>query len=177
MDNSVTYLLFNSTLTESNYDSSMSLNRLPEGNLSSLIEKSAINSVLILQWRDLEDSEAGGSEIHSHNIAQIWASEGLEITFRTSAVKNSSKLVSRNGYTSVRSGGRFGVFLSSPTDIIRRRLGEFDALVEVWNGVPFMTPLLTSGPNMTFLHHQHGPLWNVALPEPFATNPERIRGQ
>ena len=71
MDNSVTYLLFNSTLTESNYDSSMSLNRLPEGNLSSLIEKSAINSVLILQWRDLEDSEAGGSEIHSHNIAQI----------------------------------------------------------------------------------------------------------
>ena len=169
MDNSVTYLLFNSTLTESNYDSSMSLNRLPEGNLSSLIEKSAINSVLILQWRDLEDSEAGGSEIHSHNIAQIWASEGLEITFRTSAVKNSSKLVSRNGYTSVRSGGRFGVFLSSPTDIIRRRLGEFDALVEVWNGVPFMTPLLTNGPNMTFLHHQHGPLWNVVLPEPFAT--------
>ena len=169
MDNSATYLPLNSTLSETNYDSSMSLNRLPEGNLTSLIEESAINNVLILQWRDLEDSEAGGSEIHSHNIAKIWASEGLEITFRTSEVKNSSKSISRNGYTSVRSGGRFGVFFSAPKDVIRQRLGKFDALVEVWNGVPFITPLLTKGPNMAFLHHQHGPLWNLALPKPFAS--------
>jgi glycosyltransferase involved in cell wall biosynthesis len=47
-------------------------------------------------------------------------------------------------------------------------LGKFDALVEIWNGVPFMTPLLTRGPNMAFLHHQHGPLWNIALPKPLA---------
>ena len=58
MGNSATYLLFNSTLTESNYDSSMGLNRLPEGDLDSLIDKSAINRVLILQWRDLDDPEA-----------------------------------------------------------------------------------------------------------------------
>ena len=164
MDNSATYLLLNSTLTESNYDSSMGLNRLPEGDLDSLIEKSAINRVLILQWRDLDDAEAGGSEVHSHNIAEIWASKGLQVAFRTSAVNNSTKLTSRSGYTSVRSGGRFGVFLTAPIDVLTRRLDEFDALVEVWNGVPFITPLLTKGPNMAFLHHQHGPLWNVALP-------------
>ena len=166
MDNSATYLLLNSTLTESNYDSSMGLNRLPEGNLDSLIDKSGIKRVLILQWRDLDDAEAGGSEVHSHNIAEIWASKGLQVTFRTSAVKNSIKLTSRNGYTSVRSGGRYGVFLTAPLDILAHRLSEFDALVEVWNGMPFMTPLLTKGPNMVFLHHQHGPLWNVALPRP-----------
>ena len=168
MDNSATYLLLNSTLTESNYDSSMSLNRLPEGNLDSLIDKSEIDKVLILQWRDLEDADAGGSEVHSHNIAEIWASKGLNITFRTSAVENSSKSIPRSGYTSIRSGGRFGVFASAPTDVLLRRLGKFDALVEIWNGVPFMTPLLTRGPNMAFLHHQHGPLWNIALPKPLA---------
>ena len=168
MDNSATYLLLNSTLTESNYDSSMGLNRLPEGNLDSLIDKSAINRVLILQWRDLDDAEAGGSEVHSHNIAEIWASKGLQITFRTSAVKNSLKQTSRSGYTSVRSGGRYGVFLTAPIDLLTHRLGEFDALIEIWNGVPFMTPLLTKGPHMAFLHHQHGPLWNVALPRPLA---------
>mgnify|MGYP001162616495 CR=1 FL=1 len=168
MDNSATYLLLNSTLTESNYDSSMGLNRLPEGNLDSLIDKSGIKRVLILQWRDLDDAEAGGSEVHSHNIAEIWASKGLQVTFRTSAVKNSIKVTSRNGYTSVRSGGRYGVFLTAPLDILAHRLSEFDALVEVWNGMPFMTPLLTKGPNMVFLHHQHGPLWNVALPRPLA---------
>jgi glycosyltransferase involved in cell wall biosynthesis len=31
-----------------------------------------------------------------------------------------------------------------------------------------MTPLLTNGPNIAFLHHQHGPLWNIALPKPLA---------
>jgi len=168
LGNSATYLLFNSTLTESNYDSSMGLNRLPEGDLDSLIDKSAINRVLILQWRDLDDPEAGGSEVHSHNIAEIWASKGLQVAFRTSAVKQASRSISRNGYTSVRSGGRFGVFLTAPIDALTRRLGEFDALVEIWNGVPFMTPLLTKGPNMAFLHHQHGPLWSVALPGPLA---------
>ena len=168
MDNSATYLLLNSTLTESNYDSSMALNRLPEGDLDSLIDKSAINRVLILQWRDLDDPEAGGSEVHSHNIAEIWTSKGLQVAFRTSAVKQASRSILRSGYTSVRSGGRFGVFLTAPIDVLTRRLGEFDALVEVWNGVPFMTPLLTKGPNMAFLHHQHGPLWNVALPGPLA---------
>ena len=118
MGNSATYLLFNSTLTESNYDSSMGLNRLPEGDLDSLIDKSAINRVLILQWRDLDDPEAGGSEVHSHNIAEIWASKGLQVAFRTSAVKQASRSISRNGYTSVRSGGRFGVFLTAPIDAL-----------------------------------------------------------
>jgi len=168
LDNSATYLLLNSTLTESNYDSSMGLNRLPEGNLDSLIDKSGINRVLILQWRDLDDPDAGGSEVHSHNIAEIWAAKGLNVTFRTSAVEKSLKSISRSGYTSIRSGGRFGVFLTAPLDVLTRRFGRFDALVEVWNGVPFMTPLLTRGPNMAFLHHEHGPLWDVALPRPLA---------
>jgi len=168
LDNSATYLLLNSTLTESNYDSSMGLNRLPEGNLDSLIDKSGINRVLILQWRDLDDPDAGGSEVHSHNIAEIWAAKGLNVTFRTSAVEKSLKSISRSGYTSIRSGGRFGVFLTAPLAVLTRRFGRFDALVEVWNGVPFMTPLLTRGPNMAFLHHEHGPLWDVALPRPLA---------
>ena len=168
MDNSATYLLLNSTLTESNYDSSMGVNRLPEGNLDSLIDKSGINRVLILQWRDLDDLDAGGSEVHSHNIAEIWAAKGLQVTFRTSSVEKSLKSISRSGYTSVRSGGRYGVFIAAPMDLLTRRFGHFDALVEVWNGVPFMTPLLTRGPNMAFLHHQHGPLWNVSFPRPLA---------
>ena len=112
----------------------MGVNRLPEGNLDSLIDKSGINRVLILQWRDLDDPDAGGSEVHSHNIAEIWAAKGLQVTFRTSSVEKSLKSISRSGYTSVRSGGRYGVFIAAPMDVLTRRLGRFDALVEVWNG-------------------------------------------
>ncbi len=146
----------------------MTSNLLPEGNLESLIKKSGINRVLVLQWRDLEDPDSGGSELHSHKIAEIWAAHGVEVCFRTSAVKHEKKIIQRSGYTSVRSSGRFSVFAAAPIDILTRRLGKFDAVVETWNGMPFMTPLITRGPNIAFLHHQHGPLWDLALPKPFA---------
>jgi len=146
----------------------MTSNLLPEGNLESLIKKSEINRVLVLQWRDLEDPDSGGSELHSHKIAEIWATHGVEVCFRTSAVKREKKIIQRSGYTSVRSSGRFSVFVAAPIDILTSRLGKFDAVVEIWNGMPFMTPLITRGPNIAFLHHQHGPLWDLALPKPFA---------
>ena len=38
----------------------------------------------MLAWRDLDDVEAGGSEMHAHNVASIWAQAGLKITMRTS---------------------------------------------------------------------------------------------
>ncbi len=146
----------------------MTSNLLPEGNLESLIKKSEINRVLVLQWRDLEDPDSGGSELHSHKIAEIWATHGVEVCFRTSAVKREKKIIQRSGYTSVRSSGRFSVFVAAPIDILTSRLGKFDAVVETWNGMPFMTPIITRGPNIAFLHHQHGPLWDLALPKPFA---------
>ena len=146
----------------------MTSNLLPEGNLESLIKKSEINRVLVLQWRDLEDPDSGGSELHSHKIAEIWATHGVEVCFRTSAVKREKKIIQRSGYTSVRSSGRFSVFAAAPIDILTRRLRKFDAVLETWNGMPFMTPLITRGPNIAFLHHQHGPLWDLALPKPFA---------
>ena len=39
----------------------------------------------MLAWRDLDDDEAGGSEVHAHNIASIWVQSGIEVTHRTSA--------------------------------------------------------------------------------------------
>ena len=40
----------------------------------------------MVAWRDLDDPEAGGSELHAHTIAARWAAAGIDVTFRTSAV-------------------------------------------------------------------------------------------
>ena len=141
LDNSATYFKLSSTLTESNYDASMTLKPLPEGDLEFLVENTGFNRVLIIQWRDLDDQDSGGSELHSHKIAEIWAAHGIEVCFRTSAVKHADEKINRDGYTSVRSSGRFAVFATAAFDLISGRLGKFDAVVEVWNGMPFMTPL------------------------------------
>ena len=38
--------------------------------------EAGLHRVSILAWRDLDDPEAGGSEVHASNVAQLWAEAG-----------------------------------------------------------------------------------------------------
>ena len=41
---------------------------------------------------------------------------------------------------------------------------EVDAVVEIWNGMPFWSPLWFRGPRSVWLHHVHGEMWQMTLP-------------
>lgn len=43
-----------------------------------------------------------------------------------------------------------------------------DATVEIWNGMPFFSPLWSSGPRLVFLHHVHDHMWDLVLPPALA---------
>ena len=43
-----------------------------------------------------------------------------------------------------------------------------DALVEIWNGMPFVSPLWYRGPRIVFLHHVHAEMWGMVLPPTLA---------
>jgi glycosyltransferase involved in cell wall biosynthesis len=43
-----------------------------------------------------------------------------------------------------------------------------DALVEIWNGMPFFSPLWYRGPRVVFLHHVHADMWGMVLPPTLA---------
>ncbi len=133
-----------------------------------MADEAGIRHVHMLAWRDLDDDEAGGSEVHAHNIAAIWAQSGLQITMRTSAAVGLPSSDVRDGYTVSRKAGRYGVFLRSPLSEIAGRLGPCDALVEIWNGMPFLSPLWWRGPRSIWLHHVHGPMWAMTLSKPLA---------
>jgi glycosyltransferase involved in cell wall biosynthesis len=47
-------------------------------------------------------------------------------------------------------------------------MGRFDALVEIWNGVPWFSPVWCRKPHITVLHHVHGPMWDQIMPGPLA---------
>jgi len=121
----------------------------------------------VLAWRDLDDPEAGGSEVHADQFMSRWAGAGLEVSHRTSAAAGRPARAVRHGYAVHRAGGRYDVF---PRVIVGGALGQrrFDALVEIWNGVPWFSPVWCRRPSITFLHHVHGPMWNQVLPGPLA---------
>lgn len=43
-----------------------------------------------------------------------------------------------------------------------------DATVEIWNGMPFFSPLWTGRPHLVFLHHVHDHMWDLVLPPALA---------
>ncbi len=134
-----------------------------EGDLGSLIEKSGIRRIHVLAWRDLDDAEAGGSELHLSEITSRWVAAGLEVCIRTSEVPGEPTTVFRNGVEVVRRSGRYKVFLEAALAETLKRHGRRDALVEVWNGMPFFTPLWARGPRMAIQHHDHADMWPLVL--------------
>ncbi len=132
--------------------------------IGELGHKAGIKRIHILAWRDLADVEAGGSELHASAVAARWAKAGLEVMMRTSYAQGAPPETVRDGYTVVRRAGRYLVFPRAVASELLGRHGHRDALVEVWNGVPFFSPIWARGPRATWLHHVHEDMWPMVLP-------------
>lgn len=138
------------------------------GDYADEMMRMGVRRVHVLAWRDYEDPEAGGSELHAHEFMHRFADAGLQVLHRTSAASGQPATQQRSGYAVVRRGSRYSVFPRTVASEVTHRMGEYDALIEVWNGVPWLSPLWCPKPRIMFLHHVHGPMWDQLLPGPFA---------
>ena len=132
--------------------------------IGDLASEAGLRRVTMLAWRDLDDPEAGGSEIHASTVAKTWAEAGVEVTMRTSYAAGHPQVAVRDGYRVIRKAGRYLVF---PRAMISQRAGwhgRSDGLVEIWNGMPFFSPVWATGPRIVFLHHHHAEMWDMTLP-------------
>lgn len=137
--------------------------------IGDLAADAGIRHVHVLAWRDLDDAEAGGSERHAAELCRLWAEAGLRVTLRTSHAADNPPEVVRDGYTVTRKAGRYLVFPRAAASAVAGRHGRHDALVEIWNGMPFFSPLWNRGPRLTLLHHVHGEMWKMVLPPRLAS--------
>jgi glycosyltransferase involved in cell wall biosynthesis len=135
----------------------------PVAKIGDLAASAGIRRIHVLAWRDLDDVEAGGSEVHIAEVAKLWAAAGLEVTMRTSWAQGQPTEAMRDGYKVIRRAGRYMVFPRAALAEITRRTGPRDVLVEIWNGMPFLSPLWNPGPRVIFLHHVHAEMWNMTL--------------
>ena len=116
-------------------------------------------------WRDLDDAEAGGSELHADEIFRRWASVGIEVLHRTST-RDTARAFDRHGYRVIQRGGRYDVFARvALRQLVRRRPAD-TATVEIWNGVPWLAPIWAPRRRVVWMHHVHRDMWDDALPAP-----------
>ena len=133
-----------------------------------LAAEAGLDRIHMLAWRDLADVEAGGSELHASMVAERWANAGIEVTMRTSYAQGAPPEAVRDGYTVIRRAGRYLVFPRAVAAELTGRHGRRDGLVEIWNGVPFFSPIWARGPRVTWLHHVHEDMWPLVLPSGLA---------
>jgi glycosyltransferase involved in cell wall biosynthesis len=131
--------------------------------LGDLAAESGIHRVSMLAWRDLDDPEAGGSELHASMVARLWAEAGMEVTMRTSFAAGRPQMSWRDGYRVIRKAGRYMVFPRAAFSEMMGWHGARDALVEIWNGMPFFSPVWAQGPRVVWLHHVHREMWQMTL--------------
>lgn len=136
----------------------------PRVKLGDIAAAAGLSRIHLLAWRDLDDVEAGGSEVHAANVARLWSEAGIEVTMRTSYAQGHPPTDVRDGYHVIRKAGRYLVFPRAALSEATGRHGRSDGLVEIWNGMPFLSPLWARQPRVVWLHHVHGDMWKMVLP-------------
>jgi glycosyltransferase involved in cell wall biosynthesis/SAM-dependent methyltransferase len=118
--------------------------------------------IAICNWRDLAHPEGGGSELYVEELARSLASLGNEVTLLCASVDGAPADEVRAGVRYRRRGGRLTVYLHAALALLCRTV-KADVVVDVQNGVPWLTPAVRRGPSVTLVHHVHREQWTIAM--------------
>ena len=113
--------------------------------------------ILVVNWLDRQNPQAGGAEAHLHETFGRLARRGHEITLLASGWKGCDPRAELDGIGVHRTGARYTFSLAAPR-YFRRALGDtpFDVVVEDLNKVPLFTRYWTSAPVVALVHHLFG---------------------
>ncbi|HSG29416.1 MAG TPA: glycosyltransferase family 4 protein, partial [Candidatus Krumholzibacterium sp.] len=113
--------------------------------------------MLALNWRDMRHPEAGGAEVHIHEILSHFASWGHEATEIASGFPGCAAEEMIDGVRVIRAGHWFDANLTLPLAARRHmRRKRYDVILEDINKLPFFMPLYTRTPVVGVIPHLFG---------------------
>jgi glycosyltransferase involved in cell wall biosynthesis len=125
--------------------------------------------IAILNWRDLDHPEAGGSERLVHEQANGLVHRGHGVTLFTSSHRSRGGVSELREYETVHLGGRYSVYPRVASWFGKdRRRSQFDVVLEHVNGVPWFSPIWSGLPCATYLYHPVRRTFFEELPFPIS---------
>lgn len=116
--------------------------------------------ILLLNWRDMHHPEAGGAEKYLVTVAHGLAAKGHDVTFRTAGYPGAIEDELVDGVRYVRRGGRLDIYPRALAGHALRRYHP-DVVVDVQNGMPYLSPITFRGPVVNLVHHVHKEQWPI----------------
>jgi glycosyltransferase involved in cell wall biosynthesis len=120
--------------------------------------------VVFLSWRDTHNPEGGGAERYLEKMAAGLVDAGAQVTIFCAAHAAAPPEEVVDGIRFVRRGSKLSVYVEGLRALRRGDLGRPDVVVDVQNGLPFFTPLVTRAPVVVLVHHVHREQWPVVYP-------------
>jgi glycosyltransferase involved in cell wall biosynthesis len=111
--------------------------------------------ILILSDRDWTHPQGGGTGTNLFGQVSRWIAWGHRVSVIACSYPGAAPVERHGALTMYRAGGRSTVF---PRTILRQWRGlvpDADVVLEVVNGVTFLTPLWLRTPRLTLVHHIH----------------------
>ena len=124
--------------------------------------------ILVVNWQDRENPQAGGAEIHLHEIFGRLAARGHDVTLFCGGWPGSPQRATLDGLAVHRVGTRHTFPLHARRYYRRHLAGRFDVLVEDINKVPLYTPLWGARRTVALVPHLFGATAFQELPTPIA---------
>jgi glycosyltransferase involved in cell wall biosynthesis len=114
-------------------------------------------NILVLNWQDRLNPNAGGAETHLHEIFGRLAGRGHRVTLLASGWEGAASGEEVDGMEVHRAGGRYTFNVAAPR-YYRGQLADrdFDVMVEDLNKVPLFTPYWAGHPLALLVHHLFG---------------------
>jgi glycosyltransferase involved in cell wall biosynthesis len=119
------------------------------------MEGSSPLHILVLTDRDWTHPQGGGTGTNLFGHVSRWLAWGHRVTMVACSYPGAPPLERHGRLTIQRIGGRSTVFPRTIWKGLRGRLPEADVVVEVINGITFLTPLWMRTPRVGLIHHIH----------------------
>ncbi len=113
--------------------------------------------ILVINWQDRLNAQAGGAEVHLHEIFQRLAAAGHRVDLLVSGWKGAAECEVVDGMTVTRTGGRYS-FPIHVQAAFRRLCADrpYDVVVEDINKLPLFTPRWSNIPVVGLVPHLFG---------------------
>jgi glycosyltransferase involved in cell wall biosynthesis len=120
--------------------------------------------IVLFNWRDTQNPEGGGSERYVEAMARGLVERGARATIFCAAHDHAPADEVVDGVRYVRRGDHLAIYVLGAFQLLFRRFGKVDLVVDVQNGLPFFTRLATRVPVVVLVHHVHREQWPVVFP-------------
>ena len=115
--------------------------------------------ILILNYRDPFQLDAGGSERYVRRVAECWAEKGHDVTLFVPDSAGTPKLDQVDGVTYERRGTMHTVFRAARC-YLREHAMQFDVVLEVVNARPFYARQIAGSKVTVLIHQTFHETWN-----------------